>query len=693
MRPETLSAGAVAGLVLVVVVLSLTSLVFSGPLVVALPLASMAVLAATALMNLIVARSSSLPGSVIIPQDATSAVLSTALATAVVGLSAEMAVSTALTIIALASLATAGVMLVLGTFRMGSLIRYIPYPVIGGFLAGTGVLLLVGAADLITAGFEWTNARAGSLLLGIVLGATLLVVAARNQHPLAIPGMIIAAIAAFFAALWLGDISIPDAREMGLLGENAARFGLPDLPLGAVDWSAVAGAIPAIVTVPIVAVVSLLLNVGGLELVADADADLDAELRAAGLANVAGAAGGAAAGYHSISISAFGYRMGVHSRSVTVVVAAFCLLGAVFGPQLVAFLPVPVVGSLLAMLGFSFLWDWVVLGYRRMTHTEYLLMLVIGAGLVVLGFLIGIAFGLASAVLLFTVTYSRLDPIRHTFTGAERTSSVERSLAERNHLAAHGHSIRVAELEGFLFFGTAHSASRSISARLESAGTRAVVLDFRRVQGMDSTSAIVFSKLARELGEMGAVLVVSHASSESISALRRADLPVSPGVLFVSDLDRALEYCENLVLETLGEVDENPWLLSDQVWTRLRPYLDRIEAHTGDLLAEVGQNDQSLFIVERGRIAAQIPVGDRWQRVGSASKGGVLGEMSMYRNGQRSAQLVVEESGVVYRLTPEGIANLERTDPASAIAFHRALARVLSERLTTSNEFIRALAT
>ena len=41
---------------------------------------------------------------------------------------------------------TAGVVFYgLGAFRLGGLMRFIPYPVIGGFLAGSGLLILVGA--------------------------------------------------------------------------------------------------------------------------------------------------------------------------------------------------------------------------------------------------------------------------------------------------------------------------------------------------------------------------------------------------------------------------------------------------------------------------------------------------------------------------------------------------------------------
>lgn len=385
--------------------------------------------------------------------------------------------------------------------------------------------------------------------------------------------------------------------------------------------------------------------------------------------------------------------MGVNSRSVTVWVAAVCGVGALAGPLLVGYLPVPVVGSLLAMLGFSFLWDWVITGHRRMTPIEYLLMLVICLGLVTLGFLIGIAFGLAAAVLLFAATYSRLNPIRHTFTGADRLSSLERSLPERSFLVDRGRTVHVAELEGFLFFGTAHTVARRIMAMIDPADIRAVVLDFRRVQGMDSTASMVFSKLARELGELGAETVVSHTPAEVALALMRTNLPVFPGVVFVSDLDRALEYCETLLLEDVAEFGGNPWLLPDDIWSRLQPHLDRIEVGPGDLLARMGEHDQCVFIVESGRIAAEIPVGDRWQRVSSAGKGGVLGEMSLYGDGRRSARLVVEEPGVVFRLSPQGIAELERVDPACAIAFHRALARVLSQRLSTSNGFIRALGT
>jgi sulfate permease, SulP family len=301
-------AGVVAGLMTVVVVLSLTSLVFSGPLASSLPVASVLVLGVAAVMNVILSRASSGPGSVMVPQDVTAAILATALGAAVVGLATDEALSTALVIIGFSSALTAVVMLVLGWFHLGSLIRYIPYPVIGGFLAGTGVLLLIGAAQLMTADFTWQRETVGTLVVGTALGALLLALAVRNIHPLVLPGAIAGSVVVFYTVLAAAGMSISDARDLGFLATSRGGIGLPSFDLGPVHWSAVGGSLAAIVTVPIVAVVALLLNVAGLELVSGRDVDLDQELRAAGWANLAGVVGGAQAGYHVLSLSALGFR-------------------------------------------------------------------------------------------------------------------------------------------------------------------------------------------------------------------------------------------------------------------------------------------------------------------------------------------------------------------------------------------------
>jgi SulP family sulfate permease len=96
----------------------------------------------------------SFPDMVALPQDSPAAIL-TLMATAIAGsMSAsktpENLFFTVVAAIVITSLLTGVCSLALGIFKLGGLIRFIPYPVVGGFLAGTGWLLVKGAIEVMT---------------------------------------------------------------------------------------------------------------------------------------------------------------------------------------------------------------------------------------------------------------------------------------------------------------------------------------------------------------------------------------------------------------------------------------------------------------------------------------------------------------------------------------------------------------
>ena len=143
---STVSAGVVIGIVEVVLAISLGALVFGGYIEEKLPAGiGMYLLTATLALGITALRAGrrGVVGSI---QDAAAAVL------AVVGAKAALyssggplvAFYTVVAATIVVTLATAVTFLVLGTFRIGNLARYVPYPVVGGFLAGTGWLLLKG---------------------------------------------------------------------------------------------------------------------------------------------------------------------------------------------------------------------------------------------------------------------------------------------------------------------------------------------------------------------------------------------------------------------------------------------------------------------------------------------------------------------------------------------------------------------
>src|SRR3546814_3241726 len=104
----------------------------------------------------------------------------------------------------------------LGRFRVGGLIRFIPYPVMGGVLAGLGWLLLQGGLSVLTgetlrietAAFFLEPDTLLRVGLGAVAGAVLLSVTRRVHHYLTLPGLLAGGIALFYAVVFLlgGDL-------------------------------------------------------------------------------------------------------------------------------------------------------------------------------------------------------------------------------------------------------------------------------------------------------------------------------------------------------------------------------------------------------------------------------------------------------------------------------------------------------
>lgn len=693
--PAVTAVSAVSGLMVVAITLSFATLIYSG--VAALHLATGAglMLIGAAAINLITARWMSLKGSVLVPQDVTTAVVAVSLASILPGVSQASVLGTVIAFGLLATALTGLVMLVLGSLRLGNLVRFIPFPVIGGFMAGTGWLLISGGAELVTAGFQWTTPRVISLAAAGIFAVGVVVWLRFRPSAMTVPIAVLAGLVVFYVAIWLAGLTVAEARSLGLLPDLApVAFSLPLSALTAVDWSAIWTGAGGLLAVPLVATLALLLNVTGLELVADSDADLNRDLRGVGSANLAASLTGMPAGYHTIGVTALGFRAGISSRWVPVVVGGACLLALVGGSTLVSLLPTPLVAALLMLIGVSFLVDWLVDGRHQITGPEYFTMVAIMVAVPTLGFVAAILLGLTAAVLLFAMAYSRIDPIRFVASGRQRRSVVEWNAKERRVLEERMDTIRLIELQGYLFFGTARAVLDNIKGLIDD-GLKALVLDMKRVQGLDSTGLASFQKLHRLADKGDLLVVISDAASGLEAILKRAGCVEGVTWKYRPDVDDALEEAEAFVLGQEFEDEFDPEaIFGPGLWERLKSHMRTIEVDTDETVVEFGEPADELFLVAEGWIAADIPTEDgRWRRVGSSGPGTIFGEVSVYRGGGRTARLRAEEPSKLYALSAEAIGVMEREDPNAAAEFHRVLAGVLADRLSRTNETIRALLT
>ncbi len=147
----SLVAGSINAIILISVEISFAALIFSGDLQQFLPRGIGIMLLGSFVITIIVSLTSSLVGMIGVPQDTPAALMAlvvAGIAATLKGQNPEVIYSTAVGAIMFASLLTALLFILLGRFKASAFVRYIPYPVVGGFLAGTGYLLTKGALSV-----------------------------------------------------------------------------------------------------------------------------------------------------------------------------------------------------------------------------------------------------------------------------------------------------------------------------------------------------------------------------------------------------------------------------------------------------------------------------------------------------------------------------------------------------------------
>lgn len=713
------TAGLLSGTLIVVVAISFATLIFGSSLPAYLGTAMGLALTGSALVTIIIALTSSYPGIIACAQDSPAAILAVVVSTLAVQLDGTPERATFVTVlvtIMLATILTGSTMLALGTARLGRLIRYIPYPVIGGFLAGTGYLLLTGGLSAMTglslsaatlaAHFEGTMPL--RWLPGLALAIVLVVLTRRVSHPLLLAGALVVALGLFFLVLALTGTSIEQAEELGLLigrlPDGGAWMMPPPAELLAVDWGVIAGQAPQIMTVIVISVLQMLLYSSGIEIVVGNDLDLNRELRSAGLANVVGGLAGGLPGFHVLSLTVIGHSMRANSRFIGLIAGGVALVALLAGSEFLAIFPTGILGGFLAFVGLSLLVEWIYDAARRLPAAEYAIVIVILVTVALDGMLSGVIVGVIAAGILFLVQYSRQSVVRQSLTTGTMRSTVLRGPEEEAILHEHGAGTLILRLQGYLFFGTANSVLEEVRARLADPAfppLRTILLDFYRVTDLDTSAALSFRRM-KQLAE-GHSIPIALSSLQPRTRKVLAELldeeSDTPFIYEFADLDYALEWNERRLLDehlsVLAQVNyafEHQFAraLGADVAASLARLATCRDIASGDYLVRQGDAGAELYYVESGLLSVQLEMsGGKTVRVRTAMPGSIIGEIGFYQRQQRTASIVAEEPSVVYTLTPEALEQMTREAPQAAAAIHHFLASLLAQRLSETTALLR----
>jgi sulfate permease, SulP family len=583
--------------------------------------------------------------------------------------------------------------------------------VIGGFLAGTGWLLLVGGLQVST-GIPLSMEiflidYVPRWLFALAFAVIALVMTRRINHFLVLPMLLVLAIAIFHALLFFSGTTLQQAEANGfLLGRVISSaewrpFRPQDLSL--IHWPLILRSAGMFAAVVVLSTVTLLLNATGIELAVRRNIDLNQVLKTAGWANILSGFTGGFVGFPTLSLTVLAQRMGAESRLTELVKAGFGLMMMVAGGSLLVYLPRPVLGGLLLYLALTFLVEWLYEAWGKLPRAEYAIAILILVASAVMGYAEGVLVGIVAALILFVFNYSTIEVIKREMTCCNRQSKVVRSHSQRQYLIEQGDQVQIIELQGFIFFGTANSLLEHVEQRIfatDRLRPRYILFDFRRVLRLDSSAVMSFTRLFQLAETENITLVFTQLSGSILKHLEASGLPLADSNLLMTfqDIDRGVEWCEDVLLDEADLIepvisfeDQFQQMFSDPAFMdRVLAYLIHETIPADYVLARQGDMSDELFFIQSGKLTVQIEVGQgQSARIRTAGAGTVLGEVGFYLGTPRTASIVTDEESVIYRMSSAVMERMRQEDPDTAAMFHEFIARLLAERLIDTTAMLQ----
>ncbi|KAI1176944.1 sulfate transporter family-domain-containing protein [Nemania sp. FL0916] len=488
----------------------------------------------------------------------------------------DAVIATTITAFAISSMLTGIVFYLMGQFKLGYIVGFIPRHILIGCIGGVGWFL-------VATGFE-VSARLGEFrydletarrlfetdtlplwLIPLALALLLFGLQRKITSRYFLPAYILCIPFIFyFIVLSFDNLSPGRLRQTGWIFE-APEAGQPWwyfwtlYKFELVHWSAILDTLGAMFALTFFSLLHVPINVPALAQNAGEDnLKLDHELKLHGVSNFVSGLAGSIQNYLVFANTIFFMRSGGDSRLAGFLLAALTFVVMTIGPATIGFIPVMMVGTLIFVLGFELLVDALVTPRRKLKLAEYVTIIIIVLTMGIYDFVVGIFVGIILAFVSAIFHASQVSAIRATYTGDQVGSMVRRNPSQHHYLEKVGTQTYVIKLSGFLFFGTIVGVEEEIRGLIsddvfEQRPIRYMILDLRHVTGIDFSAAEGFKTISRLLQRKGVDLLISGKDTRSSVGLDLRAVGLGSDdieVRFMPDLNSALESCENEQLKT-----------------------------------------------------------------------------------------------------------------------------------------------
>ncbi|WP_028325480.1 SLC26A/SulP transporter family protein [Desulfatirhabdium butyrativorans] len=701
------STAVVVSILEIIFELSFAAMIFSGDLSSLATRGASLTLCGGFLLCLFGALTSSFKSVLSLPQDAPAAVL----AAIALAISATLGQQTPMEVkyihvaaaLALSSLLTGVVFILIGRFRLANLLRFIPFPVVGGFLAGTGYLFITGGLSVMcdmpisihTIPLLVSSDMMIKWIPGVVYGVALFVVTMRYPHFLILPASLVTSVVLYYIAFAVCGMSADAARTAGLLVSGVPANGLwppytlNDLSL--IQWSVLLQQLPNMFSVVLITVIGMMLNSSGLELAVGKETDINREFAVCGMGNCLVSLGGSFPGYPAVSLTLLGQKTGAPSRFTGILTGLIVGGVLIFGGRTLEYFPKSLLGGMLLFLGCSLIHEWIYEGRKRLPLPDYLILCIIFLVIGIFGFLHGVAVGLIASVIFFVIRFSSISVIQSESTARKRPSLKERPIPHRKLIYLKGDRIRVFELCGYIFFGSATILIDSLKNALTATPVPDfILLDFKHVSGFDISAVNHFHRFSINAMAQQTKLIITAAPKYLMKALKHNLSPKAiANIIFFDHLDEGLEWCEDRLIEEKPLTDAEEASLRDMLFhqsvddimshlqhqerfenlvDRLEPWLEKRVIPAGNTILAKGEQSPGLLLITLG--TATEMDSDQDVRIRSLTQGDVIAAPAAFGPYASSAAIRADSDCHLALLSAEGRILLEQENPNLALELY-----------------------
>lgn len=604
-----------------------------------------------------------------------------------------------------------------GFVGIGRLIKYIPYPVVSGYLTAVGLIIigsqlgkLLGApaeaswyqALGATAQWDWRALAVGaSTVLAMLLGPLL-----TRRLPGTILG-IAAGVACYFALASQDEALLRLAGNdlvIGTLGASGEGYFRSITErwheIGELRLSQVAALLGNALTLAVLLSIDTLKTSVVLDQLTRSQHDPNRELVAQGIANLASSSVGGLPGSGTMGATLVNLSSGATTRASGLIAGVSTLLFALLLGNFIAWVPVAALAGILIVVGVRMI-DRGPLRFIQSSATVFDFGVVVTVVVVALttGLIAASAAGVALSIILFLREQIGGSVVRHKLYVNQMSSSWHRPESETRILEQKGDQAVIFELQGSLFFGTTQQLYAQLDPELKARNF--VILDMKRVQSVDVTAAHLLCQVRDTLAERGALLIMSSVRENLPNNrnlrefLEQTGVTENPeAVRLFGELDSAIEWVEDRLLgesETAAPEPETPLELhememfrhrKDETLADLETRLIRRTYAAGEIVYSRGEPGDAIYLIRRGSVRIFAPLGGgRTRHVATFGRGDFFGGLAFLDGLPRGNDAIAATETEFFILPQEQFNKLSDEHKKLALTLLKAISRSLALRL------------